>query len=329
MGKKSAPEAPDPMKTAAAQSGTNRDTAITESLLNQYNTVGPDGTTTFDQTGSTQLRDSLTGKMYSVPRFTQTKTLTPEGQQIFDTTQKTQGNLAQIGFDQSGRIGDLLGTNLKLGNEETEARLWELGKGRLEPQWAKDDASLTTKLKNSGIREGSAAWNSEMERLSQAKNDSRNQLLLSGRAQANQELMTERNAPINEITALMSGSQVSQPGFTANPQTGVAGVDYAGMVQDKYKADTANYQAKMGGMFGLAGAGLQAATMFSDRRLKDDIRRVGTLDNGLPVYSYRYKGHDATQIGLMADEVAVLRPAAVSRHESGYDMVNYDLAVGG
>lgn len=315
------------MKTASAQSGANRDTAITEAILNQYNTVGPDGTTTFDQTGSTTLTDSLTGKEYTVPQFTQTKTLTPEGQAIFDTNVQTQGNLANIGLQQSGRIGDLLGTNLKLGNEETEARLWELGKGRLEPEWARDDEAIRTRLKNSGIREGSAAWNAEMSRMTNAKTDARNQLLLSGRSLANQELLTERNQPINEISALLSGSQVSQPQFMSNPQTGVAGVDYAGLVQDKYKSDLAQHQAAMGGMFGLAGTGLQAAMMFSDKNLKEDIERVGEADNGLPIYSYRYKAGGPKHIGVMAQDVQKKSPDAVKR-VAGFLAVDYDKAMG-
>jgi hypothetical protein len=59
-------------------------------------------------------------------------------------------------------------------------------------------------------------------------------LLLKGRQQSVDEIMAERNQPLNEITALMSGSQVAQPKFTATPQTQVGGVDYGGMVQNNY-----------------------------------------------------------------------------------------------
>ncbi len=74
----------------------------------------------------------------------------------------------------------------------------------------------------------------------------------------------------------------------------------------------------------LIGGGLGAlAGYYSDRRLKTDITRVGTLDSGLPVYRYRYKGDFHYQIGVMADEVREVRPNAVSRDISGYDRVNY------
>lgn len=78
---------------------------------------------------------------------------------------------------------------------------------------------------------------------------------------------------------------------------------------------------------GSAATGIAAiAGMFSDRRVKTDIRRVGTLDNGLAVYAYRYAWGGPMQIGVMADEVEQVRPEAVSTTPEGIKMVNYDLA---
>ncbi|HWK64121.1 MAG TPA: tail fiber domain-containing protein [Rhizobiaceae bacterium] len=73
--------------------------------------------------------------------------------------------------------------------------------------------------------------------------------------------------------------------------------------------------------------GLAELVKASDRRLKEDIRRVGTLDNGLPVYAYRYKGEAITQIGLMADEVELVYPEAVVETVGGFKAVNYEMAV--
>lgn len=66
----------------------------------------------------------------------------------------------------------------------------------------------------------------------------------------------------------------------------------------------------------------------SDRRLKTDIVRVGTLPNGLGVYSFRFTWDRQRFIGVMADEVEAVMPAAVSVHRSGYKMVNYAMVVG-
>ena len=327
----SPPPAPDPVATAQAQGQMNRETAITQYGLNATNQITPDGSLTYKQIGTWPD---------GTPRYEATTALSATSQGIHDTNQVTQQNMANIGRDQSAMIGGLLGDPLKLGNEATEARLMELGSARLNPQFARDEESMRTRLANSGVTVGSDAWNAEMQRLGQTKNDAMNQLLLTGRGQANQEIMAERNAPINEITALMSGSQVSNPSFTSTPQTQVAGVDYMGAVNNNYNQQMSAYNsqqqqqgAMMGGLFGLGGTLGGAAMKYgpammamSDRRLKTDISRVGTLDNGLSVYAYRYKSGGPMQIGVMADEVEAVNPDAV-REIGGYKAVNYDLAV--
>lgn len=78
-----------------------------------------------------------------------------------------------------------------------------------------------------------------------------------------------------------------------------------------------------GGILGALGFGLQAAPLlFSDRRLKEDIHRVGKTDDGLPVYTYRYKGDQTVHMGVMAQDVEKVKPNAV--HKVGkYKAVDY------
>ena len=57
----------------------------------------------------------------------------------------------------------------------------------------------------------------------------------------------------------------------------------------------------------LAGIGMR----FSDARLKRDIRRLGALPSGLPVYRFRYVWSDAEHVGVMAQEAQRLFPSAV------------------
>lgn len=68
------------------------------------------------------------------------------------------------------------------------------------------------------------------------------------------------------------------------------------------------------GLLGMLGLGLQAAPLlFSDVRLKADIKRVGTTDDGLPVYTYRYKAGGPVHMGVMAQDVAQVKPDAVHK----------------
>jgi Chaperone of endosialidase len=74
-----------------------------------------------------------------------------------------------------------------------------------------------------------------------------------------------------------------------------------------------------------AGTGLMG--LFSDWRVKTNIVRLGTLDNGLPLYSFEYIGDPEKRmnIGLMAQDVELVKPEAVSEY-NGIKMVNYTLA---
>jgi Chaperone of endosialidase len=69
----------------------------------------------------------------------------------------------------------------------------------------------------------------------------------------------------------------------------------------------------------------------SDRRLKQDIVRVGEHPSGFGLYLFRYKpayrdrcGH-ARPFGVMADEVERVMPEAVVMHPEGYGMVCYPM----
>jgi hypothetical protein len=80
---------------------------------------------------------------------------------------------------------------------------------------------------------------------------------------------------------------------------------------------------------GVAGKGLGALSSlmaFSDERLKTDVAKVGKLNDGQNVYSYRYKGDPVPRLGLMAQEVLEHEPEAVGKHSSGFLMVDYDRA---
>jgi hypothetical protein len=69
-----------------------------------------------------------------------------------------------------------------------------------------------------------------------------------------------------------------------------------------------------------------AAMMMSDARMKTDVQRVGKLDNGLNVYSYRYTFGGPVHIGVMAQEVEAVNPAAVAEID-GIKHVDYTEAV--
>lgn len=65
------------------------------------------------------------------------------------------------------------------------------------------------------------------------------------------------------------------------------------------------------------------ASIFSDRRLKRDIELIGRDSDGLGLYAFRYVMSKVRVLGVMADEVAKLRPWALGPARAGYATVNY------
>lgn len=225
---------------------------------------------------------------------------------------------------------------------------------RVNPQLDRQEAALRTQLANQGISQGSAAWNTAMTQLGQDKNDAFTQAALQGinlgmqqqgqtygqqtnnRTQALTLASYLRSLPLNELNALRTGNQVSSPTFNGySQQATTAGPDYTGAANQQYNAalgasnaQNAGASSALGGLFSLGGTVLGAPStsvvggLFSDRRLKTDIKRIGIAESGLPIYSYKYIWGGPTQLGYMADEVMRVSPDAVGE-SNGYLTVDY------
>ena len=63
----------------------------------------------------------------------------------------------------------------------------------------------------------------------------------------------------------------------------------------------------------------------SDRRLKENIQKIGESISGLGIYKFNYIGKAKQYIGAMADEVIKVVPEAVVTMDNGYLGVNYNL----
>jgi hypothetical protein len=63
----------------------------------------------------------------------------------------------------------------------------------------------------------------------------------------------------------------------------------------------------------------------SDIALKHHVILLGHLDNGLGFYRFSYNGSDKAYVGVMAQEVQVVMPEAVSRGRDGTLRVHYEM----
>mgnify|MGYP003136205990 CR=1 FL=1 len=80
---------------------------------------------------------------------------------------------------------------------------------------------------------------------------------------------------------------------------------------------------KIAGAVGAAYGGFTGGN--SDRRLKENIKKIGESISGLGIYKFNYIGKAKQYIGAMADEVIKVVPQAVLRGNDGYYLVNYSL----
>jgi hypothetical protein len=343
MGKRAPkpPKPPDPDATARAQAAANKDTAIAQAHLNMINQVTPFGTLTYTQRGTAPD---------GTPQYTLTQTLSPDQQRLLDLENRVMRGYGGLAARQLGQVRDALsqpldfGGRFNLDNNAVEGRLISLGRRRLDPIFNQRRQELDADLLNRGFSVGDEGYSRAMQELARERNDALTQLLLSGRGQATQEALAQRQQqvqealmrrqmPLNELAALASGTQVQLPTPVPTVQTQVQPTDYLGAQQLAYQGRLADYNARsqmrMAGLGGLYGLGSAALTgwMLSDRRLKRDVRRIGALPSGLGVYRWRYVVGGPEYVGLMADEVARVKPDAVAL-VGGFQVIDYGRLAG-
>ena len=291
-------------------------------------------------------------------RWTSTTTLSPSQQRISDLGEQGKIQYGEIGNESLGRVRDIMGTNLDFSglpqvgdNITNRQRVEDALFGRMQPQLDAQRSGLDTRLRNQGLTPGSEAWNRAWQEYSTSENDARlgvigaagqEQQRLFGMATADREralreMLAQRQIPLNESAALLGGAQVSYPQFSNVPGAQVQPTDVVGANQIAQNAAQANYQSQMAsyaggnagiaGILGSLGGAAVRAIPWSDERLKENIHKVGELDNGLDVHLFNYKGDNRQQMGVLAQEVQKDHPDAVVTMPGGLMKVDLEKAV--
>lgn len=234
------PAPPDYTAAAIAQGAANADTARTAAKLSNPNYYTPYGTQTVTYNGD-------------IPTVTQT--LTPEAQKALDEQQRGQYGLAKLGNLGVQNAQNVLNTPFSFGGQvQTGLNTSNIAQmpvnagttgqqaimSRLEPSLQRNRVSTETQLVNQGLRPGTEAYDNAIKLLGQQENDQRTQAVMQGigldtsanaqgynqalqsgqfantaNQQALAQALTQRQTPLNEINALMSGSQIQNPQFGA------------------------------------------------------------------------------------------------------------------
>lgn len=332
----SPPPAPDYTGAAQATAAGNLDAARTAASANKVNQVTPYGNLTYSTNGNDPYGNAM---------YTATQSLAPAQQGILNSTnslnqgltdtantglQYANGVLSKPGVDTT----QLAQTGINPGQSMTDAMM-----ARNAPQMQRENQANDQMLANQGIGVGSEAYKNSKDILNKSHNDLTNQATVAGMntgMQANQQGFQQQAynqmQPINVINALRSGSQVSGPQFANIPQQANAGgADLLGAAQARNASQMQGYNSQVGaansfnsGLFQLGAAAMPYVVAASDRRLKRNIKRIGTHALGIGLYTWNYIwGEPST--GVMADEVETVMPEAVIKHPLGFKMVDYSM----
>jgi hypothetical protein len=186
-------------------------------------------------------------------------------------------------------------------------------------------------LQNQAIGQNQGAALTQQQAQNAAQLQAFNQALQGGQfgntaqQQAYGQAYQNYNIPLNQISALMSGSQINNPQFQQYQGSNVAPAPIGAATGQQAQYNQGLYGLQVGqqnaNTSAAASTALAAAMYFSDRRLKSNIERIGTHPLGIGIYEYDIFGSRDT--GVMADEVLTVKPEAVLTHPSGFLMVDY------
>ena len=217
-------------------------------------------------------------------QWTQTMTLSPEQQAMYNQNQALNQTLGDIATTGVGQVQNSMNNPLDFSQNQalqTPGQLQQQASNAayqnaaqyLDPQFKQSNAQLANRLANQGITQGSEAYNNAMlnagNAQQQAYESARNQAYIQGMSGAQQqytqglgtrqqqiaEQQVLRQDPLNTLNAIRSGQQmqvaqmpqvgVSNPaGLNSAQQQGTAGPDMLGAVTAQGQYNQGLYNAQ-------------------------------------------------------------------------------------
>jgi len=230
-----------------------------------------------------------------------------------------------------GRLGDLAQQGVNPYQLKTDRQLLSgietspLYQSIMSGLQAGEESILRNQAMTGGFRSGGTQQN-----LARLGRDTQNQALLS--AFGNRQQRDMQQAGLNQqafqnqlgLESTIMGLP-SQVGNIAGLTSGIGQT----LAQGQLAAAQSRIQGQQAAGQNALNIGTSLLGFFSDRRLKDNIQKVGT-ENGYNIYTWEWNnkakslGLEGSGKGVIADEVKKVKPEAVKRHQ-GFDTVDYEL----
>lgn len=264
----SPPPAPDYTGAATATASGNLDAARLAQQGNMVNQYTPYGNLTYSQDPTSRFSSGN-------PSYSSNIDLSPTGQALLNYSDQAQLGLGAQTTNALGRVDQSLSQPFDQGSVQGVAdQAYKNYTSRLDPQWAHNQETTETQLVNQGLRPGTEAYDNAMRDFNSAKNDaytSANTAAINTMPQTYQLASATREQPLNELNALRTGSQVTNPTFNnATPQQQTtAGANMLGAAQAQgqygqgiYNANVASSNANNASTMQGIGAAAGIAAMF-------------------------------------------------------------------
>jgi hypothetical protein len=330
---------------------------------NRFDEYGPTGTTKWIDGSKVTTLNQPQQELYNQTTNGQIGAATQANNgQYKDILDRSIGTGKQYQDYATGRMGAAAGVldkDISGGDMAQRQRVEDSLMERMRPSLERDQNQLAQSLANQGLAPGSEAYTNAMSDQSRRVNDARLGVIGQGtqEMQATQgmdlakrnQVMGEQsgllglasqdanvtNAPRNQAMAERSGLMQQGGNATMPSYTGTNGdparQNIAQMMQTYAGNQNSQQQAKQAGKNGAMSSGLGAAStigaaaLLSDRRLKENIEKVGTTKHGFNLYEFNYINDPSTRYeGVMADEIENIMPEAVATNDAGYKSVYYD-----
>lgn len=297
MGKSASTTPPtDPVAASQAQTQSAIQTAAYDAQLNRYNQNTPTGQVTWQNNGTTQnpqwvQSTTLSGPQQAIQNASQNNQL---GQQwVASNLLGNASSMLQTPVSTSGLPAiqsQVNGGNLDAARDQAQNAVYQQQTSMLDPQYDQQQEQLNSQLANQGITQGSDAWNNAQNNFSRQKDfaysQARNSAVTAGNDLANQQfgqglqsaqlnnsantqglnnLFSLRGNTLNEIQALLGGSQVQTPQVAQTGQINTANTDVASnfYASQQQQQANANAQNAANNANTQAGAGLASAALMA------------------------------------------------------------------
>lgn len=135
----------------------------------------------------------------------------------------------------------------------------------------------------------------------------------------------QAQASNNQQQMAQTAMAAELPYIGANNMANGLGALFSGGEQQSKQTGASPIWGALGAGLGAAGMAASGGAFSSDRRVKTNIVKVDTLEDGLNVYDFEYRNQPGVTFrGVMADEVKELRPQAyIPNFDGEFDGVDY------